>query len=223
METRQRHRGLVASSCSRNLGLDAHAMPSPPPADVTELLIAWRDGDRGAFDALVPLLYDDLRRLARAQLRRHMRGMTIDTTGLVHEAFVRLVDGSRVDWQDRGHFLAVSAHAMRQVIIGFARRRTAAKRGGGERPVTFDAARFALDDQATNLLALDEALQALGRRDARLVRVVECRFFAGLSEQETADALGTSLRTAQRSWKRARALLREALEPGDPPTPPEGV
>lgn len=185
-----------------------------PREGVTQLLIAYRDGDREAFDRLVPMVYDDLRRIARRQLRRGGAGHTLDTTGLVHEAYLKLVDPAKVDWQDRGHFLAVSARAMRQVIIGYARKRSAEKRGGGERPVTLDEAQIAIDEQADRLLALDRALERLGERDERLARVVECRFFAGLSEEETAQALGVSLRTAQRDWMRARAWLKEELRGG---------
>jgi RNA polymerase sigma factor (TIGR02999 family) len=127
---------------------------------------------------------------------------------------LKLVDPAKVDWQGRGHFLAVSARAMRQVIIGYARKRSAGKRGGGERPVTLDEAQIAVDEQAERLLALDRALERLGARDPRLARVVECRFFAGLSEEETAQALGVALRTAQRDWMRARAWLKEELRGG---------
>ncbi len=192
------------------------AAPAGPPSreGVTQLLIAYRDGDREAFDRLVPMVYEDLRRIARRQLRRGAPGQTLNTTGLVHEAYFKLVDPAKVDWQGRGHFLAVSARAMRQVIIGYARKRSAGKRGGGERPVTLDEAQIAVDDQADRLLALDRALERLGGHDPRLARVVECRFFAGLSEEETAQALGVSLRTAQRDWMRARAWLKEELRGG---------
>jgi RNA polymerase sigma factor (TIGR02999 family) len=189
-------------------------MDEPSRAGVTQLLIAYRDGDRDAFDRLVPMVYEDLRRIARRQLRRGAPGQTLNTTGLVHEAYLKLVDPAKVDWQGRGHFLAVSARAMRQVIIGYARKRSAGKRGGGERPVTLDEAQIAVDDQAERLLALDRALERLGGKDPRLAQVVECRFFAGLSEEETAQALGVSLRTAQRDWMRARAWLKEELRGG---------
>lgn len=183
--------------------------------DVTMLLQAFRDGDRSAFDRLVPLVYEDLRRIARRHLRGSRRGQTLNTTGLVHEAYVKMVDQSRASWLDRSHFLAVSACAMRQVVITYARRRTAAKRGGGQRPETFDDARIAVDDQAEWLIMLDRALERLGRHNERLARVVECRYFAGLSEEETAQALNVSLRTAQRDWLRARAWLREELQGDD--------
>lgn len=180
------------------------------PGEVTRLLHAYGRGDRSAFDRLVPLIYDDLRRVARRQLRGS-RGETLNTTGLVHEAWIRLVEPAGLEVEDRGHFLAISARAMRQVVIAFARRRGAAKRGGGAKPLTLDEQRFAIDSQTEQLLALDAALERLGERDERLARVVECRFFAGLSEQETADAMGVSLRTAQRTWMRAKAWLRREL------------
>lgn len=179
--------------------------------DVTELLLAHGRGDASAFGRLVALVYDDLRRMARAQLRRSPPGQTLDTTALVHEAYMKLVDQTRVPWQDRGHFLAVSATAMRQILIDYARARLRQKRGG-------DAARTALDEslvaaagEAEHVLALDLALGKLADVEPRLVRVVECRYFAGFSEQETADAMGVSLRTAQRDWLRARAWLRGEL------------
>ncbi|MCP3981170.1 MAG: sigma-70 family RNA polymerase sigma factor [bacterium] len=179
--------------------------------EVTRLLIAFRGGDRNAFDRLVPIVYGDLRRIARAHIRRGGLGHTLNTTGLVHEAWLRMVDQSRADWEDRQHFLSVCACAMRQIVISSARKHAAAKRGGGERPVTLDEERVAEMKQVERLLALDRALDRLAKRDSRLVRVVECRYFAGLSEQETADALETSLRTVQRDWMRARAWLREDL------------
>jgi RNA polymerase sigma factor (TIGR02999 family) len=186
-------------------------------SDVTLLLRAFRQGDRGAFDRLVPLVYDDLRRIARRQLRRGGRAGTLNTTGLVHEAWLRLVDQSQAEWQDRGHFLAVAARAMRQITIDHARRRLAAKRGGGAPREELDESRLPGAQRAEWLLALEEALEHLARHNERLVRVVECRFFAGFSEEETAEALGVSLRTAQRDWLRARAWLREELReiPGE--------
>ena len=186
------------------------------PGDVTRLLVAFRAGDREAFDRLVPLVYADLRRIARGQLARGRPGRTLNTTGLVHEAWLRLVDQTQATWEDRGHFLAVAAVAMRQIAISYARRRAAAKRGGGERPVTLEEDRIAVDDQAEQLIEIDRALTRLGERNERLARVVECRFFAGLSEEETATALGVSLRTAQRDWLRARAWLKEELRRGGP-------
>lgn len=184
-------------------------LPSNPQT-ITNLLLAHGEGAAGAFDRLVPLLYDDLRRVARGQLRRLRGGDTLDTAGLVHEAYLRLVDQSRATWRDRSHFLAVSAIAMRQILIDHARTRARLKRGGDARQVTLDE-RVAVTRQAGELLELNQALERLGSVDPRLVRVVECRHFAGYSEEETATALGVSLRTAQRDWLKAKAWLREEL------------
>jgi RNA polymerase sigma-70 factor, ECF subfamily len=184
-----------------------------PAADVTTLLLAHGRGEAGAFDALVPLIYADLRRLARAQRRRLSAGDTLDTTGLVHEAYARLVDGARASWNDRGHFLAVAAKVMRHVLVDYARTRGRLKRGGRQRVETLDEEMLAVARDAERLLDIDRALERLIDVDPRLVRLVECRFFAGLSEQETADALGLSLRTVQRDWLRARAALRRELSP----------
>jgi RNA polymerase sigma factor (TIGR02999 family) len=187
--------------------------------EVTRLLSAYGGGDREAFGKLVPLVYEDLRRIARRHLGRGRRGETLDTTSLVHEAYLKLVDQKQASYENRGHFFAVSAIAMRQVIIAHARRHAASKRGGGQRAVTLDEERIAVDEQAEQLLELDDALNRLAARDERLGRVVECRFFAGLSEEETAEAMGVSLRTAQRDWMRARAWLREELRQGGAPSP----
>jgi RNA polymerase sigma-70 factor, ECF subfamily len=186
--------------------------------DVTALLQAHGRGEADAFDRLVPLVYGDLRRVARAQLRRLRAGDTLDTTGLVHEAYLRLVDQTRASFQDRGHFLAVSAVAMRQILIDYARTRTRQKRGGHQQREELDERMLAVSNDAERLLDLDRALERLGAVDPRLVKIVECRHFGGLSEQETATALGLSLRTAQREWLKARAWLREALG-GHPPAP----
>jgi RNA polymerase sigma factor (TIGR02999 family) len=187
--------------------------------EVTELLHAYAGGDREAFDRLVPLVYDELRRIARHHIRRNERGHTLDTTGLVHEAYLKLAGQKGMRLQDRGHFLAVSACAMRQVIIDRARARAAAKRGGGDAPVTLDENRVAAQDQAEWLLDLDRALERLREHDERLARTIDCRFFAGLSEEETAEALGVSLRTAQRNWMRARAWVRAELTGDVSPRP----
>jgi len=178
---------------------------------VTELLLAYRDGDRQAFDRMVPLLYDDLRKIARSQLRRGRPGGTLATTVLVHEVYLKMADQKRLNATDRCHFLAISAHAMRQVIADHARRRTAAKRGGAVDPVPLDNAPEIADREARWLLDVDQALERLAARNERMARVVECRFFAGYSEEETAEALEVSLRTVQRDWMRARAWLKEEL------------
>jgi RNA polymerase sigma factor (TIGR02999 family) len=182
------------------------------PGDLTTLLRAHAAGDPEAFDRLVPLVYEDLRRVARRQLRRGRPGAMLETTGLVHEVWFKLVDGQGVDWQDRRHFLAVCARAMRQVVVDHARRMGATKRGGGVAPLELDEQKLPGADDAARVLTVDHALWHLARRSPRLAQVVECRFFAGLSEEETAEALGLSLRTAQRGWMRARAWLRADLE-----------
>ena len=187
------------------------------PGEITQLLKAYDEGDRTAFDRLVPLVYDDLRRLARRHLRRGPRGRTLDTTGLVHEAYLKLAGSPGLRVKDRGHFMAVTACAMRQVIVSRARARLAAKRGGGEVPAVLDEERVGVGPSAEWLIDLDRALAGLRERDEQLARVFECRYFAGLSEEETAQTLGVSLRTAQRGWMRARAWLRATLALGGAP------
>lgn len=191
-------------SADRSPGVGMHA-------DITALLIAHGEGHTGAFERLVPAVYHDLRRLARGQLRRLRSGQTLDTTALVHEAYLKLVDQSRTTWRNRGHFFAVSAMAMRQILVDHARRKHRLKRGGPNDDLPLDdvPAPRAVDQQT--VLELDLALTKLAQIDERLVRVVECRYFAGLTEQETAEALGVSLRTAQREWLKARAWLRREL------------
>ena len=182
---------------------------SPEQADRTRaLLIACRDGDRRAFEELVAHLYDDLRRVARRQLYRARPGETLDTTGLVHETYLKLVGRSPVDCDDRAHFLGLMARAMRQVIIDYSRRRRTEKRGGDRNRVPLEEADPELRHDSEMLIALDEALDRLGSHDPRLVRLVECRFFAGFTEEETAEVLGVSRSTVQRDWIRARAWLR---------------
>lgn len=181
------------------------------PADITELLLAHGGGDAAALGRLVPLVYDDLRRIARGQLRRRRPGDTLATTGLVHEAYVRLVDQSRASWRDRGHFFAVSAIAMRQIVVDHARRRMRVKRGGDRVTVPLAEVQEPAAREAAQILEIDQALERLAKIDARLAQVVECRYFAGLTEEETAAALGVSVRTAQREWFKARAWLRQEL------------
>jgi RNA polymerase sigma factor (TIGR02999 family) len=176
------------------------------------LLQAWRAGDAGAFDRLVPLVYDDLRRIARRQLRSN-RAHTLDTTLLVHEAYLKIAGQARMDARDRGHFLAICARAMRQFVVSHARMRHAEKRGGPQATALDpDGTEMPVQAQADQLVLVDQALDRLAGISERLVRVFECRYFAGLSESETAEALEMPLRTVQREWMRARAWLREWLE-----------
>jgi len=179
--------------------------------NVTMHLKAFRSGDQKALDLIIPLLYGDLKRLAAGQLRRGAPAMTLGATGLVNELYLKLVNQEGLDARDRGHFLAISARAMRQVLADAARRKAAAKRGGGQAAVTFEDDMSLADTDAAQLVDLDDALGRLAEVNERLARVIECRFFGGLSEQETADALDTSLRTVQRDWMRARAWLQEEL------------
>jgi RNA polymerase sigma factor (TIGR02999 family) len=183
---------------------------------VTALLRAWSDGDEGAADALMPLVYGELRRLARFYMSGERRGLTLQPTALVHEAYMRMVDIRRVRWQDRAHFLAVAAHVMRRVLIDLARTRASAKRAGGVQRVAFDE-RLIADKWSVSLLALNDALDALALHDARKSQVVELKFFGGLDVEETAEALHISPRTAMRDWRLARAwLVRELGNNGRP-------
>ncbi|MEZ4387810.1 MAG: ECF-type sigma factor [Candidatus Krumholzibacteriia bacterium] len=189
----------------------------PERADVTSLLLDLDAGDRSAFQPLVTLLYDDLRRLARRHLRLHGGSLTLQTSALVHEAFLKLADGTRLSWDDRGHFLAVYARVMHNIVIDLARRHSAVKRGGDRKRVTLAEDHLQTGVQAEELLSVHEALEHLDRQHPRLARVVECRFFGGLSEEETALALGMTDRTVRRDWVKARTLLRRTLEAdGDP-------
>jgi len=181
-------------------------------SDITRMLQRHHQGDRAAFDELVPLVYQRLRIIARGQLARAgQRDRTLGTTGLVQEAYLQLVDEHGVDWQDRGHFYAICARAMRRILVDAARRRQAAKRGGGAIDVTLEDDLVAIDVESDQVLAVDAALKDLASFNERLARVVECRYFAGLTEEETAQALDSSLRTVQRDWMRARAWLLKAL------------
>lgn len=178
---------------------------------VTELLAAHRAGDEKALDRAFVFVYDDLRRAASAQLRRNSTP-TLNTTGLVNEAYLRLVDSTQTAPTDRAHFLALAARAMRYIIIDYARRRSAVKRGGGVFHLRLDDdVEVAVESQAQQLLVLDEAIRSLSEIDERLVRIVECRFFTGMTESETAEALEMSVSTVKRDWKRAKAWLAEEM------------
>jgi RNA polymerase sigma factor (TIGR02999 family) len=180
--------------------------------DVTEALVAHRQGEPGAFDRLVALVYDDLRRIAHRQLGRLRPGRTVNSTALVHEAYLKMVDQSRVSWQDRSHFFAIAASAMRQILVDHARRRGRQKRGGGLRPATLDNHVGAVEADAERILLVHDALERLAAVDPRLARIAECRYFAGYSEEETAGILSVSPRTVRRDWTRARAWLLELME-----------
>ena len=180
-------------------------------ADVTGLLLAWRAGDTRALDRLFALVYDELRRIAHQQLGRERHGHTLDTTALVHESYLKLVDQTRVAWTDRSHFLAIASQAMRRILVDYARQYRAEKRGGAPERVSLTDTMLVVEHRADTLLALDEALNGLAELDHRLSRVVECRFFGGLSERETAEILGVNARTVRRDWIKAKGWLHRVL------------
>ena len=197
-------------------------MPEPSRAhNVTELLLSWGQGDAAALDRLVPLLYDDLRRVARGHLRRERPGHSLQATALVHEVFLRLVDVDRMTLKSRTHFFALSAGLMRQILVDHARRQRASKRGGGATVISLNEAAAAAAPTSTSsvdVLALDEALDTLSSLDVRQCRVVELRFFAGLNIPEAADALGVSTATVEREWAMAKAWLHQRLSTPQEPS-----
>lgn len=180
-------------------------------SDTTFLLHTMRAGDREAFDDLYARLYDELRGIARQHLYRNRVNETLNTAGLVHEAYLRLIDQTQIDMHDRAHFLALASRAMRFVLVDAVRARAAQKRGGGAEILSLDGVQVAADDRTTDLLALDDALERLTRYDARLGELVEYRFFGGLTYEEIATATGRSIATVKRDWIRARTWLYHAM------------
>jgi RNA polymerase sigma-70 factor, ECF subfamily len=186
-------------------------MSDPAQKSVTQLLVAWGDGDQGALDQLVPLVYKELRRIARQHMGRERAAHTLQTTALVNEAYLRLVDQKNTRWQNRAHFFAVSAQLMRRILVDYARRRQYQKRGGGALQVTLAEAEMLPDERAPNLVALDEALKNLAEIDPRRSQVVELRFFGGLNIEETAEVLKVSPTTVERDWTIAKAWLHKTV------------
>ena len=192
-------------------------MNLPESTDVTRLLVAWREGDRTAFERLMPLVYDHLHELARQHMRRERQGHSMQSMALVHEAYLRLVDSRGVEWQDRAHFFAVAARVMRRILVDAARRKAATKRGGDlarvehATPIDFDRMAAAGSDRAIAFCALDDALETLAKMDPRRAQVFELRFFGGLSVEETAEVVGISPRLVLRDWKVARDWLAREL------------
>jgi RNA polymerase sigma-70 factor (ECF subfamily) len=184
---------------------------APTSHEVTKLLLAWSEGDKQALDRLVPLVYDELRQLAQSYMRKERGDHTLQTTGLIHEAYMRLIDANRVQWRNRAHFFGVAARLMRQILVNIARERGAQKRGGGAEQVSLDEAMLIDRGREEGLVALDEALGALAQFDARKAQVVEMRFFGGLTEEEIAAALNVSTETVRRDWRLARSWLRRKL------------
>ena len=186
-------------------------MDTPPAHDVTALLNAWSEGDGSALERLVPLVYAELRRVARHRMRAERQADLLQTTALIHEAYIRLVDARRVRWENRAHFFAVSAKLMRQILVDVARTRDARKRGGDAVHVELDEAAVATPERVAALVALDAALDALARVDARKSRVVELRYFGGLNAKETAEVLGVTEKTVLRDWQMAKLWLGREL------------
>jgi len=186
-----------------------------PMADVSRLLLAWSKGDRGALDRLTPIVYDELHRLARRYMRRERPGRSLQTSALVNEAYLRLVDYRRMDWKDRAHFFAVSSQVMRRILVDHARRNNL-KRGRGVERISLEEAALLEANRVTDLQMLDDAMNALARVDPRKVQVIEMRFFGGLSVEETAEVLKVSPITVKRDWNLAKSwLYREMGGGGD--------
>ena len=180
--------------------------------NVTQLLHAWGKGDEAARDELIPLVYDTLRRIARRQLRGERTGHTLETTALINEAYLKLVEQS-VSWQNRAHFYGIAARLMRQLLVDYARNRQRLKRGGDLQKISLTGAVAIAQEQATDLLALDDALETLAEVDRQSSRIVELRFFGGLTIEETAQVMGISTPTVERGWRTARAWLQTELVP----------
>ena len=193
-----------------------HADQDHPPSreDVTQLLIAYGRGDRQAMDRLLPMVYSELHRIAARQMRHERADHTLNATALVHEVYLKLMDQNQVSWQNRAHFFAIAARAMRQVLISYARKHNAEKRGGGAPNTLLDGKEIALSERADELIALDEALTRLAGFDERLAQVVEYRFFGGLTIEETAAVLDVSTMTVKRDWNKAKAWLYRELHAG---------
>ncbi len=188
-------------------------LPLVPNPQATQLLIDWSNGSQDAADSLMPLVYDELRRLARSYLQRERPDHTLQATGLVHEAYLRLVDQTGITWQNRAHFLGVAAHQMRRILVDHARRHQAEKRGGELVKVEFDEAIAPAAARSVDLVALDDALQDLARLNPQHSQIIELRFFGGLTFEEVAEVIDVSSRTARREWRAARAWLRRVVFP----------
>jgi RNA polymerase sigma-70 factor (ECF subfamily) len=184
---------------------------SPSQEEVTQLLLAWGNGNEAALEKLMPLVYEELRRLAHQYMRRERPGHTLQTTALVNEVYFRLIDQKRMHLQNRAHFLAIAAQLMRRILVDHARSHQYAKRGGGAHKVSLDEGAIVAEEQAADLIALDDALLSLAAIDERKSRIVELRFFGGLSVEETAETLKTSTRTVMREWSMAKAWLYHTI------------
>src|SRR5262245_46427850 len=189
-------------------------MDTPSPEEVTQLLLAWNEGDQAALEKLVPLVETELRRLAKHYMQKERPDHTLQTTALVNEAYLRLIDWKNIKWQNRAQFFAVSAQLMRNILVNYAETRKAAKRGGGDYKIAIDEAFDLAKKQDLDILELDDALKSLAAVDGRKSRIVELRFFGGLTIEETSEVLGISHATVEREWDRARAWLYRELSRG---------
>jgi len=187
-------------------------MPKPSSQDITQLLLAWRQGNQGALDELMPVVLEELRRQAHRYLQREQKGHSLQTTALINEAYLRLLDCSKVSWKNRAHFFAITARMMRRILVDYARSQGYRKRGGGLHIITLDQDRVSPIGRDPDLIALDDALDTLATRDERKSKVVELRFFGGLSIEETAEVLGVCCDTVVRDWKFAKAWLARELK-----------
>ncbi len=190
-------------------------MTTPTSANVTQLLIDWRGGNNDALNQLMPMVYDELRGLAKRYMRRESASHTLQTNALVNEAYLRLINQQNVDWQNRAHFFAIAAQVMRHLLVDHARSKQYAKRGGGAQQITLDEGLAVTDDNAVELLALHQALERLEQIDDRKSKIVELRYFGGLSTEETAEVLGVSEITIKREWAKAKAWLFRELSQSD--------
>jgi RNA polymerase sigma factor (TIGR02999 family) len=186
-------------------------MAAPSTQEITQLLVAWNNGDEAALEQLAPLVQGEMRRLARRYMRDERQGHILQTTALVNEAFLRLIDWRNVEWRNRSHFFGLAAQIMRRILVDYARARRREKRGGGALLISLSEAANVAQEQRADLVALDDALQTLEKLDPRQARIVELRFFAGLSLEETAEALKVSLSTVRRDWSMAEAWLFREL------------
>src|SRR5438132_7060941 len=187
---------------------------TPSPKEVTQLLLDWSNGNQAALDRLTPLVYEELHRLAHRHMTRERRDHTLQTSALLNEAYLRLIDQRNVHWQNRAHFFSIASRLMRRILVDHARAHKYAKRGGGASRVSLDEAAFVSHERASELVALDDALTSLAAIDQRKCQVVELRFFGGMSVEETAAALGVSPITIKRDWSTAKAWLHRAIEKG---------
>jgi RNA polymerase sigma-70 factor, ECF subfamily len=189
-------------------------MTLPSPKEVTRLLVDWGDGDKAALDELIPLVYDELRRLAARYMRRESQGHTLQTSALVNEAYLRLIDQKSVQWQNRAHFFGVAAQLMRRILVDHARSRLRAKRGGGAQMVSL-AEQAVMSKEVAEVIVIDEALKGLAEMDPRKSQIVEMKFFGGLTNEEVAEVLKVTSRTVEREWRKAKAWLNRAISKGE--------